>query len=55
MGISLRNRAHVKRVIHTSADFDYAQTSVFFRGRTGACDSDALKDGASIVTDTQMA
>lgn len=44
----------VKRVIHTTADFDYAQTLCFSpdaveRGRA------ALKQGCTVVTDTTMA
>ncbi len=44
----------VKRCIHTSADFDYADNLCFSEGvveKTMA----ALKEGACIVTDTQMA
>ena len=44
----------VKRVIHTSADFDYYDNLVFSEGavRKGI---EALKKGACIITDTQMA
>lgn len=44
----------VKRVIHTTADFDYANTLVFSPGalEKGAA---ALQSGAHIITDTQMA
>ena len=44
----------LKRVIHASADFDYAQTLCF---RQGAVQRglDALRQGATIVTDTNMA
>ena len=44
----------VKRCIHTSADFDYADNLVF---SPGAVDTDlnALKRGVTIVTDTSMA
>ncbi len=43
----------VKRCIHTSADFDYAKNLVFTEGVVERA-LDALKNGASIVTDTQM-
>lgn len=44
----------IKRVIHTTADFDYADNLVF---SDGAVDTaiEALKRGAQIVTDTNMA
>ena len=48
------NEPVVKRVIHTSADFDYADTLVFSPHAT-AIGVAALKAGCSIVTDTQMA
>ena len=56
MGISLpADKAHViKRVIHTSADFDYAQTLTFSEDALERA-TDALKQGASIITDTKMA
>ena len=44
----------VKRVIHTTADFDYADNLVFSGGVIEIA-KDALKNGAQIVTDTQMA
>lgn len=44
----------VKRCIHTSADFDYARNLCFSPGAVEAGLS-ALKEGAVIVTDTQMA
>ncbi len=44
----------VKRVIHTSADFDYAETLAFTNDAV-ARGIEALADGASIVTDTKMA
>lgn len=44
----------VKRCIHTSADFDYAKNLRFSEGAVEKA-LDALKNGASIVTDTQMA
>ncbi|MGM9649405.1 MAG: precorrin-8X methylmutase [Butyricicoccaceae bacterium] len=44
----------VKRVIHTSADFDYADNLVFTDGAVPRA-LEALKNGAHIVTDTTMA
>lgn len=44
----------VKRVIHTSADFDYADNLVFTDGAVSRA-MQALKSGAHIVTDTTMA
>lgn len=44
----------VKRVIHTAADFDYAENLVFSPGVVDAA-LEALQSGATIVTDTQMA
>ena len=48
------NKAVVKRVIHCTADFDYAVNLAF---SDGACAKaiEALKNGCDIVTDTQMA
>ena len=43
----------VKRCIHTSADFDYAKNLVFTEGVVKQA-LNALRNGASIVTDTQM-
>ena len=43
----------VKRCIHTSADFDYADNLVFSENAVQRA-LDALRNGASIVTDTQM-
>lgn len=43
----------VKRCIHTSADFDYAKNLVFSEGVVKHA-LNALRNGASIVTDTQM-
>jgi len=48
------NELVVKRVIHTSADFEYADTLVFSEHAT-ALGIEALKGGCSIVTDTKMA
>lgn len=43
----------VKRCIHTSADFDYAENLVFSEGAVEQA-MEAIRQGASIVTDTQM-
>ena len=43
----------IKRCIHTSADFDYAQNLVFFFFLFARA-KEAIRNGASIVTDTQM-
>lgn len=43
----------VKRCIHTSADFDYADNLVFSEYAVERA-LDAIRSGASIVTDTQM-
>lgn len=43
-----------KRVIHTSADFDYAGTLHFSDGAVAAA-RELLRNGADIVTDTNMA
>ena len=44
----------VKRCIHTSADFDYAD-NLCFSENSAKLALEALKRGASIVTDTRMA
>lgn len=44
----------IKRVIHTSADFDYADNLVFSEDAVRLA-KEAIKEGACIVTDTQMA
>ena len=44
----------VKRVIHTTADFDYAD-NLYFSENVVRIAIDALKGGATVVTDTQMA
>ncbi|MCM1183689.1 MAG: precorrin-8X methylmutase [Roseburia sp.] len=43
-----------KRVIHTSADFDYAETLCFSAGAVERLKA-LIRDGADIVTDTNMA
>ena len=44
----------IKRVIHTTADFDYADNLYFSPGVVALAKA-AIRDGATIVTDTQMA
>jgi precorrin-8X/cobalt-precorrin-8 methylmutase len=44
----------IKRCIHTSADFDYAD-NLTFSENAAALGVEALRNGASIVTDTKMA
>lgn len=48
------NELVIKRVIHTSADFDYADNLVF-SPHAVAQGIAALREGCDIVTDTQMA
>ena len=48
------NKAVVKRVIHCTADFDYAKNLIFSPGAVKKA-LDALHRGCGIVTDTQMA
>ena len=48
------NELVIKRVIHTSADFDYVQNLVFSEHAV-AKGIEALRGGCDIVTDTQMA
>ena len=52
--IDAENELVVKRVIHTSADFDYADNLVFSEHAT-TLGVKALAGGCSIVTDTKMA
>lgn len=52
--IDPENEPVVKRCIHTTADFDYAD-SLAFSSHATSIGADALKRGASIVTDTSMA
>ena len=49
-----QNENVMKRVIHTTADFDYAENLFFSDGAINIA-KDALKNGARIVTDTNMA
>lgn len=44
----------IKRVIHTTADFEYADTLCFSENAVAQA-KNAIQNGASIVTDTQMA
>lgn len=44
----------IKRAIHTSADFDYLTNLVFSEGAVEKA-MEAVKNGATIVTDTRMA
>ena len=48
------NKAVVKRVIHATADFDYAENLAFSEGAVEKA-LRALGAGCRIVTDTQMA
>ena len=48
------NELVIKRVIHTSADFDYVENLVFSEHAVQKGIA-ALRDGCDIVTDTQMA
>lgn len=48
------NKAVVKRVIHCTADFDYAKNLAFSDGAVAKA-LNALRSGSDIVTDTQMA
>lgn len=55
-GISIKKEEEliVKRVIHTSADFDYANTLCFSDGAVAKV-KELIQSGADIVTDTNMA
>ena len=48
------NELVIKRVIHTTADFDYADNLAFSEGAV-AKGIEALRSGCHIVTDTSMA
>ncbi|MDD6207104.1 MAG: precorrin-8X methylmutase [Clostridiales bacterium] len=52
--VAPENLLVVKRVIHTSADFDYLRNLEFSKDAV-AIAKKAIRDGAVIVTDTQMA
>ena len=53
-GIPEENKAVVKRVIHCTADFDYAENLTFSKDAVQKALT-ALHKGCDIVTDTQMA
>ena len=53
-GIPEENKAVVKRVIHCTADFDYAENLTFSKDAVKKA-LEALRRGCHIVTDTQMA
>ena len=52
--IPRENLAVVKRVIHTTADFEYAETLHFTEDAVQKA-IEALHNGATIITDTNMA
>ena len=52
--LDAENELVIKRVIHTTADFDYVQNLVF-SPHAVAQGIEALRGGCDIVTDTQMA
>ena len=56
LGVALdpENELVVKRVIHTTADFEYAETLSFSPGAT-RLGVEAFRSGCSVVTDTTMA
>lgn len=54
VSIPKENEAVVLRVIHATADFDYAE-NLYFTVNAVSAAADALKKGVSIVTDTNMA
>lgn len=55
LGINLdeRQKPVTKRVIHTSADFDYARTMTYSKNAIDIA-QDLIRNGADIVTDTNM-
>ncbi len=56
MGITLPEKEDriIRRCIHTSADFDYAETLRFSENAVDICRK-LIAEGASIITDTNMA
>ena len=52
--IPKENKDIVKRAIHTTADFDYAE-NMYFSKNAAELGREAIKKGASIITDTNMA
>lgn len=49
------NLAVVRRVIHTTADFDYGENLKFTEGAVAKAGETLKKGGATIITDTNMA
>ena len=54
INLSKEEELITKRVIHTSADFDYAETLCYSKGAVKIL-KELIKNGADIVTDTNMA
>lgn len=54
LAVPPENAAVVKRVIHTTADFDYAENLRFTPGAAAAGVA-AMRAGATVITDTNMA
>lgn len=54
IGIPAKEAPIIRRVIHTSADFDYAKTLCFSEGAVEIVE-ELIGKGADIVTDTNMA
>lgn len=54
LAVPPENAAVVKRVIHTTADFDYAENLCFTPGAAAAGVA-AMRAGAVVITDTNMA
>lgn len=52
--IDVKNKDIIKRVIHTTADFDYADNLIFSENAVDIL-IEKFKNGANIVTDTNMA
>lgn len=52
--LNLKNEDVIKRVIHTTADFDYAESMCFSEDAVSIA-RELIKQGADIVTDTNMA
>ena len=52
--VSKENEAVVKRVIHTTADFDYADNLHFSKGAVSFC-TKKLQSGIDVITDSNMA
>lgn len=54
INVPIEQQSILKRVIHTTADFEYLNT-LYFSENVVQKAHDALKAGATVVTDTQMA